>query len=123
MSKNIGYHTRLRSDDSIKVVGGSFGGHIDMETIERLTRLFVVKVLPSGTPIFVDNKGRQVRLYITVDAGMTTKGLEALKAWHAERERLEAEEVALLEAEEAEIEDLMEGLSHDEIVRRLRGES
>ena len=121
MHKNIEYHTRAYRDSTVRLTGGSFGGHIDQETVEGLTRLFSVTVLPSGTPIFVDRHGREVRLYITVDACNTTKGKEALKAWHAERARLEAEEAARTEPNEAEIADLISGLSHDEIVRRLKG--
>lgn len=120
MSKNIGYHTRLYADHNVKVVGGSFGGSIDQETVERLTRLFTVVVKPSGTPVFVDREGREVRLYLTVDPGATKVGKAALVE-HQEKKRIEL--ARLREQEEAdqrEIEDLMDGLSHEEIIRRLK---
>lgn len=123
MRKNISYHTRLYSDNTVKVVGGSFGGSIDMETVNRLARLFTVIVKTSGTPVFVDREGREVRLYLCVDAGSTKKGTEALKEWRAERAKQLEEEEAQLEREQGEIDQLMEGLSHEEVIRRLRGTS
>lgn len=120
MNKNIGYHTRLYRDNAIKVVGGSFGGQIDAETVNRLTRLFSVRILPSGQAVFVDQADREVRLYITVDPADTEKGKAAKKAWQIEQNRLEAEEEAQRKAEAAEIEELISGLSHNEIIRRLK---
>lgn len=119
-SKNIGYHTRLYSDNTRKIVGGSFGGAIDQETVERLVKSqFEVVVKPSGTAVFVDREGREVRLYLSVDADTTEKGAKALAAWRAERTKQEREAEERREREEAEIDDLTSGLSHEEIVRRL----
>ncbi len=118
---NIGYHTRLAGDNTVKCVGGSFGGAIDMETVNRLTRSFTVRVKPSGTPVFVDQEGREVRLYLSVDPDTTEIGKAALKAWREERAKTEAHAQQLAEAQQAEIEDLLGNLGHDEAVRRLRG--
>ena len=85
MSENIGYHTRSVTTGD-KIVGGSFGGRIDQETVERLTRLFTVTVTQSGTPVFVDAGGRPVRLYLTVDPGKTEKGKVAVRQWQEQRE-------------------------------------
>ena len=75
MSKNIGYHTRLYTDNTRKIVGGSFGGQIDAETVERLVNLhFEVFVKPSGRAVFVDQQGREVHLYLSVDPENTEKG-------------------------------------------------
>lgn len=120
-SKNIGYHTRLRGDDSTKIVGGSFGGEIDADTVQRLVKShFSVTVKPSGFCVFVDKQGREVSLYITVSAKDTEAGKAALKAWYAAR--AEAERIAEEREQQAsdEIESLMDGLSHEEIVRRLK---
>lgn len=122
-SKNIGYHTRLYSDNRVKIQGGSFGGSLDMETAERLVKSwFTVIVKPSGTPVFVDREGREVSLYISVDARETDAGKAALKAWNAANEKAWAEQEAQEAAASEEIDDLMEGLSHKEIVRRLKGD-
>lgn len=119
---NIGYHTRLYSDNTCKVVGGSFGGSMDIETVNRLVKShFSVVVKNSGTPVFVDKEGREVTLYLTVDAGSSEKGLQALKAWRAEQAKLAVEAENRREREQDEIDQLLEGLSHEEIVRRLRG--
>jgi hypothetical protein len=120
-SKNIGYHTRLIGDNSVKVVGGSFGGDIDIETVNRLTRFFTVTVKPSGTPVFVDDKGREVRLYITIDPCRTNKGMEALKEWRVARAKQERADAARHAQQSEEIDALMSGLSHEEVVRRLKG--
>lgn len=120
--KNVGYHTRLDGNNTVKVVGGSFGGAISMETVNRLVRShFTVVVKNSGRPVFVDKQMREVNLYLNVDAGSTEKGAEALKEWRAERVKQLAEEEAQEERNQEEIDHLMEGLSHEEIVRRLRG--
>lgn len=122
-SKNIGYHTRLYKDNTVKVTGGSFGGELSMDTANRLVSAhkFTVIVKPSGTPVFVDAKGREVRLYISVDASETDAGKAAIKEWRAEKAKLEEENERRAEREAEELDDLMNGLSHHEIVRRLRG--
>lgn len=118
--KNIGYHTRLLSDNTVKVCGGSFGGALDLETANRLANAFFnVVVKPSGHPVFVDREGREVRLYITVDPAMTTKGIEAKRAWIAEKHRQDEEADYLHEAQQEELESAMSGLTHEEIIRRL----
>lgn len=118
--KNIGFHTRLDKDNTRKVVGGSFGGSFDLETVNQLVAShFEVKVKPSGSPVFVDREGREVRLYISVDADCTEKGIAAMAAWRAEREKKEREDQERHERESEEVADLMGDLSHEEIVRRL----
>lgn len=80
MNKNIGYHTRLDNANSCKVTGGSFGGAVDQETVERLVNHhFSVRIKPSGRAVFVDKQDREVSLYITVDPLSTEKGKQALK--------------------------------------------
>lgn len=117
----IGYHTRLYGNNSHKVCGGSFGGAINTETVNRLVNAFFsVVVKNSGTPVFVDREGREVTLYLSVDAGCSDQGVQALKAWREERAKQEADEENRREQEQAEIDLLMEGLSHEDIVLRLR---
>lgn len=123
MSRNIGYHTRLYADNTVKLTGGSFGGRIDQETVERLTSLFTVIVKPSGTCVFVDRNGREVRLYLSVDAGETRIGKEAKAAWYRERAKMQEKQERREQLEAEELDNLMSGLDHSEIVRRLRGES
>lgn len=118
MSENIGYHTRSVNNDE-KVIGGSFGGRIDQETVERLTRFFTVTVMPSGTPVFVDDRGRRVRLYLTVDPGKTEKGKAALEAWRKEEEAKEAAAEKLAEAQDEHLAHLLSRLTYEEAVRRL----
>jgi hypothetical protein len=77
---NIGYHTRLWTNNE-KIAGGSFGGQIDMDTVERLTKaFFTVEVLNGGTPVFVDRNGRVVRLYLSCGSGATSRN-----AWSRKR--------------------------------------
>lgn len=119
---NIGWHTRLVSDNTVKVVGGSFGGSIDQHTVERLIKAHMhkVRVLPSGTPIFVDKAGREVRLYLSVDPKFTEMGRAALRAYHEEmRRKAELDELER-ERRQEELDDAMSGLPHDEIIRRLK---
>lgn len=118
MSENIGYHTRLINTDE-KVVGGIFGGRIDQETVERLTRLFTVEILPSGTPMFVDSVGRPVRLYLTVDPGKTEKGKEAVRKWNEERLREQMEREAKQEEQDTHLATLLSKFTYEEAVKRL----
>lgn len=120
MHKNIGYHTRLYSDHAVKVCGGTFGGDIDHETVNRLVNTFSVIVKPSGTPVLVDKQGREVRLYLSVDVSKTDKGIEALKAWRIQREAERQRQEELEEKQAQEIEEAMEGLSHEEILAKLK---
>lgn len=117
----IGYHTRLYKDHTKKVCGGSFHGALGKETIERLANTFSVTVLPSGRPVFVDREGREVSLYVSVDASEMPKGKVALKAWHDAREKAEAAREERAQAEAEELEQLMPTLTHADIVRRLSG--
>jgi hypothetical protein len=114
---NIGYHTRLKSDNRVKVVGGSFGGSLDIETANRLVKaLFTVKILKSGRAVFVDKQGREVSLYISVDPELTDEGKAALKAYRAcveQREKAENEKAQQLQ-------DMLDSLSVDEAIERLK---
>lgn len=111
---NIAYHTRLSSDNTKKIVGGTFGGQIDQDTVERLVRNhFDVVVRSSGYPVFVDKESREVSLYLTVRPADTEKGKLAIKAYNLAKS-------AIIDEEETEIEKLLDELSHDEILRRLR---
>lgn len=122
--KNIGFHTRLCSDNTCRVTRGSFGGAIDMETVNRLVKShFDVIVKDSGRAVFVDRQGREVALYLSVDASSSDKGVEAMKAYRKQRAAQEREAEERREREEDEIYQLTAGLSHDEVVRRLRGAS
>lgn len=121
MHKNIGYHTRLFEHNSTKVCGGSFGGQMDMETVDRLVKShFKVVIKNSGNGVFVDKEGREVSLYITVDPLKTVAGKEA-KAKHNEKER---ERISKLEKEESQkmeiIEELMEKMTIEEIIEKLK---
>jgi len=84
--KSIGYQTRSYADSSIKICGGSFGGAIDMETINRLVNAqFTVTVKPSGRAVFIDREGREVWLSVTVDPANTALGVEALSKYRVEK--------------------------------------
>ena len=121
LRKNIGYHTRLFSDNRVKISGGSFGGELSMETANRLVRAFhTVVIKPSGRAVFVDREGREVWLYISVDADKTDAGIAALKAWRIEKDAADETAKAQNEKDQAEIGKLMSNLSHNEIIRRLR---
>lgn len=117
MSNNIGYHTRLNSNNSIKVCGGSFGGQIDSETVARLVKShFTVKILNSGTGVFVDREGREVILYISVDPLKTEAGKQAL----VEHRKVLAAKQKIEDEKEQEIKNLMDSMSSDEILSKLR---
>lgn len=121
MGRNICYHTRAATGENVgqKLVGGSFGGAIDQDTVERITRLFDVKIKPSGTPVFVDKEGREVNLYFSIDPKNTEKGKDALRSYQLEQARLWEEEQAQREREKEELEELLSKYSHEELLRRL----
>lgn len=116
MSK-ISYHTRLEDDNRVKVSGGTFGGTVDYETVNRLAKaFFTVSIKPSGRAVFVDKEGREVNLYIKVDAETTSIGIEAKRVWRAERHRQDGEDKMLRE----EIDSAMAKLTPEEVLRRLK---
>lgn len=115
MHQNIGWHTRLRSNANVKAAGGSFGGNFSLDTANRLARLFTVKVLPSGTPVFVDREGREVWLYMTIDARETDAG----KAAMAEHRKAEAARQHIEDEKAARVQELMDSMSNDELLKRL----
>ncbi|USN14530.1 winged helix-turn-helix DNA-binding protein [Brevundimonas phage vB_BpoS-Domovoi] len=120
MFKNIGYHTRLKSDNTVKAAGGSFGGDFGQETAERLVKAqFTVKVRPSGSLTFVDRQGREVSLYMTIDPETTEAGKAAL----AEHRRAQAAAQAVEDDKARQVQDLMDTMTNDEIIARLSAPS
>jgi len=93
---NIGYHTRLDRDNRVKIVGGSFGGTLCIDTANHLVNShFEVKIKPSGRAVFVDREGREVSLYMSIDPDTTTKGKEVIKAYQEEKFRKEQDDGVL----------------------------
>jgi hypothetical protein len=119
MHKSIGYHTRLYSDHTVKVTGGCFGGSIDMDTVNRLTRLFTVNVKDTGHPVFVDKEGREVNLYLSVDVKSTEIGKAAITKWRAEKEQRDKEAAAIETAQRKALEEAVDSLGYEEALRRL----
>lgn len=116
MKNSIGYQLREYGNDSNKLVGGSFGGSIDLETIDRLVGAHLdVITLPSGNLCFADKQGRKVTLKINVDPIFTAKG----KAEQAANDAKLAQAYAKAEELEQKANDLMRGLSWEEIIRKL----
>lgn len=111
--KSIGYHTRSRENANVKLTGGSFGGALDTETVERLTKAhFTIKMLPSGSLTFIDKEGRSVWLYVSIDPSMTEAG-----------KRLLADDAAKRQADARRLEDrlneLLDGMTAEEAIKRL----
>ena len=116
MHKSICYHTRGAMTGN-KVMGGSFGGAFDLETVNRLIRYhkYTVVVKPSGNPVFVDVAGREVHIYFSVDPRMTDAGKEALDADRQKRLAAQVQE----EAKERRVNELIANMSTEELLERL----
>lgn len=116
MHKSIIYHTRGALTGE-KIMGGSFGGAFDMDTVNRLIRYHKYKVLvkPSGTPVFVDVAGREVHMYFSVDPRFTDAGKEALDA--DKQKRFSAQ--AIEEEKERLVNDLIANMTTEELLERL----
>lgn len=116
MSKSICYHTRGAMTGD-KVMGGSFTGAFDMDTVNRLIRYhkYQVVIEPSGSPVFVDVKGRKVNIYFSVDPRQTEAGKAALD--QDRQTRLVAQ--ALQEEKERAVDELIANMSIDELLKRL----
>lgn len=123
MSEYIGFQTRLVQDGKL-VTAGTFGGNLSIGTANRLVKghNFTVVVKPSGTPVFVDRAGREVRLFFRIRPEDTEVGKCALMLWRDEQRKLAREKEEREEEERDELERLLEGLSHEEAVRRLTRE-
>ena len=118
--KNIAWHTRLLSDNTQKIVGGSFGGEVSIDTANRLVNShFKVVVKNSGRSVFVDREGREVTLYIVVNPEITDKGKAAIAQYQIEKKKQDYETQKREQENQNRIESLMEGLSSEEIIKRL----
>lgn len=114
--KTIGYHTRLDNNNTVKVCGGSFAGSFNWETVEHLVNSqFSVMIQPSGRAVFVDREGRKVSLYVSVDPDQTQAGKAAIAEDRKAREDAQRVE----DDKQAQIDELLSTLSHDEVIRRL----
>ena len=121
MYKNIDYQTRLYTDPNIKCVAGSFGGGIDIETVNRLVNNnFDVVIKPSGFPVFVDRKGREVYLYLTVSPSITEKGKKVIEEWTAAERKREKELEKQQEQMREEIDSLIDSMGYDEAIKKLK---
>lgn len=116
MANNICYHTRLYSDNTKKVVGGSFSGQFDWQTVNSLVNnYFDVVIKPSGAGIFVDKDGREVSLYFSVDPLKTVKGIDARRMDNLRRSELATDQ----EVKERKVNELIANMSTDELLERL----
>ena len=113
-----------RVSDGQKVVGGTVPK--SYTTLDQAAEWLVdhaqVAVNGSGRVGFLYG-GSPVLAYLSVDPADTTQGKEALKQWRIDQRNREDAEAERNADFEREIEDLMDGLSQEEIVRRLRGEA
>lgn len=121
MKKSIGYHTRLHTNNNVKIVGGTFGGDISLETANRLVSShgYTVIIKPSGNPVFVDKEGREVSLYFTIDPALTEIGRKAIE----ENNRKQAALRRIEEEKEEEIYNILSSMSNDEILKLLKANS
>ena len=116
---SIHYRTRLVDNDvmsatSVWEFASSFGGAIDAETVERLVdRHFKVKITDKGAAYFEDRNGKIVHLYIRVNPAHTKQGVQLTKVWRTEQRAKE-------ELMQQEIDMLMDGMTQEEILDRLR---
>lgn len=108
---------RAMSLDGKSVIrSGAFPGPLSVDTLNKLVSThFSATVRPGGLPCFADNSGKEIRLYVTVDAALTDCGQEALRRYYAERRAREREE----SLKEERIKTLMDSMTTDEILRRL----
>lgn len=100
---------------------GSFGGSLDMDTVDRLVnRQLSVEIQPSGRACFVDREGRKVALWVNADPDITEKGKQARAEW-ALLERRKAEEQKKLQEElDNELEELVDRIGAEEVLKWLR---
>lgn len=118
MIRNIGYHTRLVENSTIKCASGSFGGTLDLDTANRLVKSrFKVVIKPSGRPVFVDREGREAYLYFSIAPQYTEAGKAALSQHRVEL----AKQEEINKEKYLEVEKLLDDLSIDEVLARLRG--
>ena len=116
---SIHYCTRLVDADlmsatSVWEASSLFRGAIDAETVERLVdHHFKVKITDKGVVYFEDRNGKIVRLYIRVKPAHVKQGVQLAKAWRAEQ-RAKKEQL------QQEIDMLMDGMTQEEILDRLR---
>ena len=110
------YH--INSQDGRRIVGGTLGSDMDLNAAAmRLVAELDVAVLPSGRVSFMRN-GAPVYAYLSVSPEDTEKARAAIAA---DRQRCAAEAAARL-AKQAELDDLLDALTVDEAIARLKGE-
>lgn len=67
----------------------------------------------------MDKKGREVVLSITIDAGITEAGKNALSLWMKEKRALDEAETLEEEKRKIELDNLLNGMTHAEAIARL----
>lgn len=111
---NISYHTRLHSDNSKKIIGGSFGGNCDIDTINRLVNAhFNINIKNSGIAVFVDKELQEVDLYIKITPTMSDKGKQLIKNHYKELQKIENDKKKKLQS-------LLDCMDDDELLERLQ---
>lgn len=117
---NIGYNIRARATGE-KLSGGSFGGTFGLDTVQRLVSSQLTVKVNNGQCFFIDRNGAPCRLYIHVDAESTEAGKEALKQWRITKALQDEEDRRKEQAEKEELETLMNSMSHEDIIKALKG--
>ena len=121
--ENIVYHTRLYATGE-KVVGGSFSGSLDFDTVNRLVNShFNVIIKTSGNPTFVDKDLREVNLYFNILPNMSEKGKTAIAKYNYDIRLREDKRKEKEDNRKEKIENLINNMSDDELLDRLQSKS
>jgi hypothetical protein len=104
----ISYHTRRDGTDE-KITAGA------IHSMSALLNDYTVIIQPSGRPVFMDDKGRKVNVYMRLDPEDHSGYSAAIKAYRRDQQIA----AQLAKDRQEQIDRLLADLSDEEILERL----
>jgi cell wall assembly regulator SMI1 len=104
----IHYHTRRANTDEKITVGAR-------DSMSALLNDYTVIIQPSGRPVFMDDKGRHVNVYMRLNPEDHSEYPAAVKAYHRDQQIA----AQLAKDRKEQIDKLLNDLSDEEILERL----
>lgn len=113
------YHGR--DTQGRKLFGGTTHARGWGDAAESVTRGLDAGISPSGRSIWVDKQGREVDLYLHISPEMTIRGAGLLHIARQEKTRREAEEQVRVTALEESLASLLDSMTPEQAIKRLKG--
>lgn len=117
------YHARLAENNTVKTVGGTITAETLDQAAEQICagkRGFTLRAKSGGRVTFVDSRGREVRVYLSIDPVVSPQGRAALAEFNAAEEKRRREVIAQEKEKQSKLEALIDSIGIDAAISKLQ---